>query len=155
MLSHSPFLAVKYSQLPGLLASPVKKSKHPVSLLGLPGALPRIILLVYMCAKLRQSCLSLCNPLDCSLPGSSVLGILQARILEWVACPPPGDLPTQGSNPHLQCLLHWQAVLYHQCHLGSPIIFLTYHQILIIVLLTNPLLLLFLISDECLYQIFI
>ena len=34
-----------------------------------------------------QSCLSLCNPMDCSPPGSSVHGILQARILEWVAIP--------------------------------------------------------------------
>ena len=33
------------------------------------------------------------NPWDCSPPGSSVYGILQARILEWVPCPPPGDLP--------------------------------------------------------------
>ena len=32
-----------------------------------------------------QLCLTLCNPMDCSLPGSSVHGILQARILEWVA----------------------------------------------------------------------
>ena len=32
-----------------------------------------------------QSCLILCNSMDCSLPGSSVHGILQARILEWVA----------------------------------------------------------------------
>ena len=32
-----------------------------------------------------QSCLTLCNPMDCSPPGSSVHGILQARILEWVA----------------------------------------------------------------------
>ena len=32
-----------------------------------------------------QLCLALCNPMDCSLPGSSVNGILQARILEWVA----------------------------------------------------------------------
>ena len=31
-----------------------------------------------------QSCLALCDPMDCSLPGSSVHGILQARILEWV-----------------------------------------------------------------------
>ena len=30
-----------------------------------------------------QSCLTLCNPMDCSLPGSSVHGILQARLLEW------------------------------------------------------------------------
>ena len=32
-----------------------------------------------------QSCSTLCNPMDCSLPGSSIHGILQARILEWVA----------------------------------------------------------------------
>ena len=35
--------------------------------------------------KVSQSCLTLCGPLDCSPPGSSVHGILQARILEWVA----------------------------------------------------------------------
>ena len=34
--------------------------------------------------------------MDCSLPGSSVHGVLQARILEWVAFPPPGDLPDPG-----------------------------------------------------------
>ena len=38
-------------------------------------------------AKLLQSCLTLCDPMDCSPPGSSVHGILQARILEWVAMP--------------------------------------------------------------------
>ena len=35
--------------------------------------------------KFAQSCLTLCDPMDCSLPGSSIHGILQARILEWVA----------------------------------------------------------------------
>ena len=40
-----------------------------------------------MHAKLPQLCLTLCNPLDCSLPGTSVHGILQARVLEWVAMP--------------------------------------------------------------------
>ena len=35
--------------------------------------------------KVTQSCPTLCNPVDCSLPGSSVHGILQARVLEWVA----------------------------------------------------------------------
>ena len=34
-----------------------------------------------------QLCLTLCDSMDCSLPGSSVHGILQARILEWVAIP--------------------------------------------------------------------
>ena len=36
-------------------------------------------------AKLLQSCLALCDPMDCSLPGSSVHGIFQARVLEWGA----------------------------------------------------------------------
>ena len=37
--------------------------------------------------------------MDHSPPGSSIHGILQARILEWVACPPPGDLPDPGIKP--------------------------------------------------------
>ena len=37
-----------------------------------------------VCAQLLQSCLTLCDPMDCSLPGFSVHGVLQARILEWV-----------------------------------------------------------------------
>ena len=37
--------------------------------------------------KVAQSCLILCDPMDCSLPASSVHGILQARILEWIAIP--------------------------------------------------------------------
>ena len=36
-------------------------------------------------ALVAQSCPTLCNPMDCSLPGSSAHGVLQARILEWVA----------------------------------------------------------------------
>ena len=42
---------------------------------------------VFVCAKSLQSYLTLCDPMDCSPPGSSVHGILQARILEWVAMP--------------------------------------------------------------------
>ena len=41
----------------------------------------------------------LCNPVSYSPPGSSVHGILQARILEWLPFPPPGDLPDPGINP--------------------------------------------------------
>ena len=36
-------------------------------------------------SEVAQSCLTLCNPMDCSLPGSSVLGIFQAIVLEWIA----------------------------------------------------------------------
>ena len=41
----------------------------------------------YSCAKLLQSCLTLCDHMDCSLPGSPVHRILQATILEWVTVP--------------------------------------------------------------------
>ena len=44
--------------------------------------------------KVVQSCLTLCDPMDCI-----VHGILQARILEWVAFPSPGDLPNPGIEP--------------------------------------------------------
>ena len=43
--------------------------------------------LLVLCAKLLQSCPTLCNPTDCSSPGSSVLGILQAGIFQCVAMP--------------------------------------------------------------------
>ena len=51
-----------------------------------------------MHAKSLQSCPILCNPMDCSLPNFSTHGILQARILEWVAIPFSflGDLPNPG-----------------------------------------------------------
>ena len=39
----------------------------------------------YACAQLFHSCPTLCDPMDCSPPGSSVHGVLQARILEWVS----------------------------------------------------------------------
>ena len=39
------------------------------------------------CVLVTQSCLSLSEPLDCNLPGSFIHGILQARILKWVAIP--------------------------------------------------------------------
>ena len=42
---------------------------------------------VYVCVLVAQLCLTLCDPMDYSPPGSSVHGISQARILEWVAMP--------------------------------------------------------------------
>ena len=46
-----------------------------------------------------QLCPTLCDPMDCSPPGSSVLGILQARILDSVAIPSSRDLPDPGIKP--------------------------------------------------------
>ena len=65
-----------------------------------------------------QSCLILCDPVDYSLPGSSVLGILQARILSWVAIPFAREtFPTQGLNLGL---LHCRQILYHLSHREAP-----------------------------------
>ena len=53
-----------------------------------------------------QLCLTLCDPMDGSLPGTSVHGISQARILGWVSIPPPWDLPDPGIEPRFSV---WQA----------------------------------------------
>ena len=53
---------------------------------------------------LSLSVLTLCDPMDCSPPGSSVHGIPQARILEWLPCPPPGHLPNPGTEPRFPAL---------------------------------------------------
>ena len=52
-----------------------------------------------MCVLVAQLCPTLCDPMNSNLPGSSVHGILQARILEWVAFPSPGNLPDPGIEP--------------------------------------------------------
>ena len=52
-----------------------------------------------MYAKLLQSCLTLGNPMNCSPPGSSVHGILQAKIWSRLPCPPSGDLLNPGIEP--------------------------------------------------------
>ena len=66
-----------------------------------------------------QSLLTLCNPVGYSLSSSSVHGILQARILGWVAIPfSKGIFPTQGLNPGLpHCR---QQILYRLSYQGSP-----------------------------------
>ena len=52
------------------------------------------------CLKVvTQSCPTLCDPMNCNPPGSSVHGNLQARILEWVAIPFSRDVPNPGTEP--------------------------------------------------------
>ena len=64
-----------------------------------------------------QTCPTLCNPMDCSTPGSSVHGISQERILECVATSySRASSQPQRWNSHLLCLLQWQA----NCLLLAP-----------------------------------
>ena len=71
-------------------------------------------------AKSLQSCLTLCDPLACSPPGSSVHGILQARILEWVAMPSSRRSFGPRAGTHVSCISCFvRPVLYHQCGGGG------------------------------------
>ena len=63
-----------------------------------------------MHSRSLQSCPTLWDPVDYSLLGSSVHGILQAKVLEWVAMPSSSRIfLIQGSNLRLLCHWHWQA----------------------------------------------
>ena len=72
-------------------------------------------------AKSPRSCPPLCNAMDYSLPGSSVHGILQAGILEWVAVPSSRGSSSSRNWTHLSYLLHWQAGSLPLAPLGKPI----------------------------------
>ena len=63
--------------------------------------------LMCVCAKLLWSCLTLCDLIDYSPPVSSIHGITQARILEWVAFLPSGDLPHLGMKLLLLHIVCW------------------------------------------------
>ena len=67
-----------------------------------------------MHAKSLQSCLILCNSMDSIPPGSSIHGINQARILEWVVMP-----SSRGSSWPRDRTCIGRQVLYQECHLGS------------------------------------
>ena len=60
-----------------------------------------------------QSYLILCDPMDGSLPGSSLCGISQARMLEWVYISSPGNVPNSGSNPVSYISRFGRQILYH------------------------------------------
>ena len=76
---------------------------HLISILLFPPRLPseaRVCVCVCVCvcvhARSLQPCLTLCDTMNCSLPGSSIQGISPARMLSGLPCPPPGDLPDPG-----------------------------------------------------------
>ena len=61
-------------------------------------------------SSVTQLCWTLCDPMDYCAPGSSVYGILQARILEWIAVPSSRESsPPRDQTHDSLCLLHWQA----------------------------------------------
>ena len=79
-----------------------------------------MIRMMCVCANLVQSCLTLCDPMDCSLPGSSVHGSFQARVLEWGAIAFSKEVSTDLFSSSLIFSLamlslqmsHWRHVLF-------------------------------------------
>ena len=60
--------------------------------------------IVCACILVAQLCLTLCDPVDCNLPGSPVHGILQSRILEWFAVPSFRGSSQPGDQTHVSCV---------------------------------------------------
>ena len=89
--------------------------------MGAHGLCRRARACVCVCAKSLQSCPTLCDPMDCSLPGSSVHGDSPSKNT-GVGCHAllQGIFPTQGSNPGLLRLLHGQAGSLPLVPLGKP-----------------------------------
>ena len=78
-------------------------------------------------SEFAQLCPTLCDPMDCSLPGSSVHGIFQAIFLEWIAI----SFSKRSSQPRDQTQVpHCRQTLYHLSHQGSPC---QYHAVLVTV----------------------
>ena len=69
-----------------------------------------------MHAKSLQSCLSVCDPMDCSLS----MGFSRQECWSRLPCPPPGDLPDPGIEPTSLCLLHWQSGSLPLASPGKP-----------------------------------
>ena len=65
------------------------------------------------------------DAIDCSLPCSSVYGILQPRILKWLSFPPPRDLTNLGDGTHISCIsLHRQADCFATESPGNPMLWI-------------------------------
>ena len=74
-----------------------------------------------LCLVFAQSCLTHCGPMDCSQPGFSVHGILQARIWEWVATSYSWGSSWPRDWTHDSCVSCTdKKILYHYHHLESP-----------------------------------
>ena len=70
---------------------------------------PTFLFLYALLCLVAQTCTTLCDPIDCSPPGSSVHGILQARILEWIAI--PSSRLFRYIQPQIRCNSHFSLAI--------------------------------------------
>jgi len=84
------------------------------------------LLCVCTCAQSLQSCLSLCNPMDCSRQTPQSMGFSRREHWSGFPFPPPGDLPDPGIKPISPASPAQQADLLPMSHQGSPNVTVTY-----------------------------
>ena len=72
-------------------------------------------------SEVTQSCPTLCDPMDCSLPGSSIHGIFQAKVLEWVAIAFSRGSSQPRTRTHISCI--GRQILYRLSCEGSTLEF--------------------------------
>ena len=106
---------------PGRSLSPIPQrcgTKKHFYLSYLPHSLPWFWNLSVQFSSVAQSCLTLCDPIDCHAPLS--MGFSRQEYCSGLPCPPPGDLPNPEikPEPHVSCI--GRSVLYLWHHLGSP-----------------------------------
>ena len=99
-----------------------------------------IHLSIYMCVLSRFCCVWLSDTVDCSPPGSSVHGILQARILEWDAIPSSRESSPPRERTCISCIsCIGRQILLPLSYLGNPFIYKPIHNFFFIVVKINVL----------------
>ena len=106
--------------LDNLFSDPVFLSNSCLSTFLHQHSLPYYVAHIQPVCACSQSCLTLCNPVDCSLLGSSVYGILQTRILEQVAISSSRGASRTRNRTHISTSPVSQADSLPLSHLGSP-----------------------------------
>ena len=92
--------------------------------------------LFYCVCSVTQSCLTLCDPMDCIPPGSNVPGIVQASILEWVAISSPREPPLPRDHTCISCVLcTGRRILYH-CATWEVLLTISYLVLLLFLTLS-------------------
>ena len=113
------FLLFQYILWPLLLTSCVQFSTYWPQFSWLQGlSLCFLYAQMYCCCLVAKSCPTLCEPKDCSLPGSSVHGISQTRILEWVAISSSSRSSRPRNRTCISCIGRW--VFHHWATWEAP-----------------------------------
>ena len=82
------------------------------------------------CCSVAKSCLTLCDPMDCSTPGSSVHGISQQEYWSGLLCRPPGDLPDPGIRPTSIASSAWAGGFFSFESAGKPTLYYARERII-------------------------